>query len=133
MPGLTGDRRMHSFDKSLELYNYDTAAVSADTNGSALTFAATKQKDYKAVVFHDALTSIDGSNYWTVNVQASADNSTWVTVGTIQLGAAKAFYDVPLNGEFVGQKVASAAYLRAQLDETGAPGSLKVGVFLTCS
>jgi hypothetical protein len=133
MPGLTGNRRMRPFDKALELYDYATAAVAATTIGTALSLAATKLESYKAVVFYDTLTGVDSSNFWTVTVQASADNSTWKTVGTIQLAATKTTYDVPLSGEFVDENVPSAVYLRSVLTKTGTAGNLKAGVFLTLS
>lgn len=132
MPRSTiANRRAIQFDASLELRDYDAAAISATTTGTSIALAATKLMGYKAVVDVAAHTGyVATTAQWTITVEASADDSTFFTVGSFTPVGSVNRFDVPLSGEWVNDIIGSAAYIRVKATKTGSPGNLTYGVFL---
>ncbi|MEH1821524.1 MAG: hypothetical protein V7L31_20995 [Nostoc sp.] len=133
------NRRAILLDASLILRDFTTAvAISATTAETAISNTNVAELlYYKAVVDVAAHTGyVAGSAQWTITIEASADNSTFVPVGTvIPIGVANRF-QIPLSGEWVEKNLPSAAYpniiyVRAKATKIGSPGNLNYGAFLT--
>ena len=135
------NRRYDALDVLLELRDYGASAISASTAGTAVSLKAEKQAYYKAIINHAAIGgTVDGTNYWTINVEVAADQAftNAVIVGTVQLTADASQYHIALDGVMV-EKIRAAAgedeaiYVRANAVETGTTaGSLTYGAYLTC-
>jgi hypothetical protein len=128
----TPARRAVLFDKSLELRNYDAAAIAATTAETAIKFAATKQTSYKAVVLF-ALHSgfVAGSAQWEIIIEAATTSGgTYVQIGKAVSNGLQARFDIPLSGEWVESLLTDASFVRARAVKVGAPGNLTYGAFL---
>ena len=121
------------FDKSLELYDPATAAISATTNGTPIAFPATLSLDYDLVINPKAYTSfVTGTASWSISVAAStALGGTYTTIGTIELNGTAATRFIALSGMMINGIVPGAAFLRVTATKTGTPGTLQFGAFLT--
>ena len=132
MPRSTiANRRAYFFDAATQLRDYEASAISATTTETAIAVSATKLREYKAVVDTAAYTSYSaGSAQWTITIEASSDNSTYVSVGSIVPTGAASRFDIPLSGEWIDDIVPGAIYLRAKATKTGSPGNLTYGAWL---
>lgn len=126
-------------DGELILRDSAAAALSTSAAETGIAFDAEKVCYYKAVIQHSAISgTVDGSNYWTVTVEASDNNSDWVEVRSFQLGAAAERYDVALEGAEIEALMDTAGegeaiWLRVNATETGTTaGDLDYTAFLTC-
>lgn len=133
LPGME-NRRAYPFDKALELRPYTDAAESADASETGIELAVRAFDVAKVVVSHAAIGgTVDGSNYWEVNVQISdVVGGTYTTVATTGiLGATAAQIELPLSGKLNEYKDADSAFIRIQADETGTTaGNLTYGAFI---
>ena len=129
------DRRAYHFDDLLKLRPYTDAAETADANETGISFNVRAIDLAKVVVNHAAIGgTVDGSNYWEINVQISdAVGGTYTTVATTGvLGAAAATIELPLSGAFNEYADDDALFIRVQADETGSTaGSLTYGAYIT--
>ncbi|MEH1790826.1 MAG: hypothetical protein V7L23_35985 [Nostoc sp.] len=132
------NRRAISLDASLILRDFTAGiAVSATTAETAISNTNVAELCYyKAVVDVAAHTGYAaGTAQWAITIEASADNSTFVPVGTvIPTGVANRF-QIPLSGEWVEKNLPAASYtniiyVRAKATKTGSPGNLNYGAFL---
>lgn len=132
-------RRFDAVDGLLELRAPGEAAESTTASETAIAIDAEKIAYYKAVIDHSAIGgTVDGSNYWVINIQASDNNSDFVTVATtgILSVAAKRIL-LPLEGQAIASVMASAGegtaiYLRVNATETGTTaGNLDYTCYLT--
>ena len=134
----TAPRRYDLVDGDLQLRAPSAAAISATTAETAVELKAEKLSYYKAVVQYSAIGgTVDASNYWTVNIEASANNSTFVVVGSQKLAAAADRLYIALEGEAVAAAMDVAAqgealYVRVRAVETGTTaGNLDYFAYLT--
>lgn len=133
------NRRAILLDASLILRDFTLGiAISATTAETAINNTnAAELRYYKAVVDVAAYTGyIAGTAQWTITIEASADNVTFVPVGTVTPTGAAGRFQVPLSGEWVEKNLPNASYpninyLRAKATKTGTPGNLNYGAFLT--
>lgn len=141
-PNLTAatlaDRRFDLLDGDLELRAPGSAAISATTAETAISLSAESLTAYKAVVDHSAIGgTVDGSNYWTVVIEASDNNSDFVQVATQKLAAAAKRHYLPLEGAGIAAAMAAAGetealYIRVRAVETGTTaGNLDYTAYLT--
>lgn len=134
MPRSTiANRRAIWLDANTQLRDYTSSAISATTAETAIALAATKLEDFKAVVDVAAYTSYSsGTAEWLIEIQVSATSGgTYTTVGSFTpVGTANRF-DVPLSGEWIEDKLSTAAYIRVKATKTGSPGNLTYGAILT--
>jgi hypothetical protein len=126
------DRRATIRDDLLTLRDDAATAISATTSGTAIAIAATKLLNFDCRIVADAYTSYTaGSAEWAVALQASADNSTFVTVGSMTLDSTAREYRISTSGQEIQDLVPSAAFLRVTATKTGTPGNLTYGAYLT--
>lgn len=132
------DRRFDLLDGDLELRSPASAAISGTTAETAISLKAERLTAYKAVVSHSAIGgTVDGSNFWTVAIEASDNNSDFVQVATQKLGAAARRHYLPLEGAGVAAAMAAAGenkalYVRVRAIETGTTaGNLDYTAYLT--
>lgn len=133
MPRSTiGNRRTILFDKALELRDFASAAISANTTEAALAIPATKLEAYKCVVDVAATTGYVATMvFWDITIEAGlAIGGTYKTLGTFPATGIANRFDVPLSGEWVDDILADAAYIRVKAVKTGSPGNLTYGAFL---
>ncbi len=132
MPRSTiANRREYLFDAATQLRDYTTAAISATTAETAIAIPATKLQEYKAVVDVAVYSGYaDGTAQWDIAIEASADGSTYKSVGGFTALGTTNRFDVPLSGEWVDDIVANAIYLRVKATKTGSPGNLTYGAWL---
>jgi hypothetical protein len=133
MPRSTIANRVgKAFDKSLELYDIATAAISATTNGTPLLIDATKLLEYGLAVNPVAYTGYAaGTAQWSISIAASTTvGGTYNTVGTIVLDGTATQRFIALSGVMVGGVTPAAMYLRVTATKTGSPGNLQFGAFL---
>jgi len=127
-------RRGYSFDKQLELRDYGDGAESADANETGIELAVRDFDLAKVVIDHAAIGgTVDGSNYWEINVQVSdVVGGTYTTVATTGiLAATAAQIELPLSGLLNEYKDADSAFIRVQADETGTTaGDLTYGAYI---
>lgn len=133
-----GNRRSDMVDSLLILRDITDGAESTTAAEAGVSVNAEKLCYYKAVVHHNAIGgTVDGSNYWTLTIEASDNNSDWVTIASRQLAAAAARYDIAIEGEDVASFMAAsgeneAIYMRVVATETGTTaGDLTYGAHLT--
>lgn len=138
-PSTIAPRRFDMVDGDLELRGPGEAAESTTAAETAIALKAEKLKYYKAVIDHAAIGgTVDGSNYWTIEIQGSDNNSDWALLGSQRLAAAKARVYIPLEGEAVASAMAAAGenealFVRVRAVETGTTaGNLDYNAFLTC-
>jgi hypothetical protein len=128
-------RRGYHFDGDLELRPYTDAAESADANETGIEFAVRDIDLAKVVVNHAAIGgTVDGSNYWEINIQVSdVVGGTYTTVATTGiLGTAAKTIELPLSGKLNEYLDADSAFIRVQADETGTTaGNLTYGAYIT--
>lgn len=137
-PSDLGTRRFDMFDTLLSLRDADAVALSASNAENGIQIEAEKICYYKAVIQHDAIGgTVDGSNFWTVTVETSDNNSDWVVIRSIQLAADAQRYDVAIEGaevealmEAAGENEALWIRVNAALTGTTA-GDLDYTAFLT--
>ncbi|MBN3951926.1 MAG: hypothetical protein HWQ38_37870 [Nostoc sp. NMS7] len=132
------NRRAILLDASLILRDFTTAlAISATTAETAInTVNPAELCYYKAVTDVAAYTGyVYGTSFWLITIEVSADNLTFIPVGTVSpIGLANRF-QVPLSGEWVeknlpGVVYSSIIYTRAKATKIGTPGNLNYGAFL---
>lgn len=137
MPRTTLARRDNSvFDKATELRNYSAAAVTGDTNGTGIEYYSLLEISFRVIVKWAAIGgTVDGSNFWTINVQVSDTlGGTYVTIGSHVLPAAAGEVPLSFTGKYVESKLSNAKFIRVQADETGTTaGDLTYGAFIAPS
>ncbi|BBD69541.1 hypothetical protein NIES4072_31260 [Nostoc commune NIES-4072] len=133
------NRRAILLDGSLILRDFTTAlAIAATTAETAITSVNPAElRYYKAVVDVAAHTGYVASTaQWVITIEASADNVTFVPVGTVTPTGVAGRFQVPLSGEWVEKNLPNASYpniiyTRAKATKLGTPGNLNYGAFLT--
>lgn len=134
MPRSTiANRRTNAFDANISLRLITAAALSATTSTTGVFIPELlKHLYFKAVINANAYASHDGSNNWSIAVEASEQLSTgYVTVGTVPLTGTLREFDLPLSGDWIEQRVSNARFIRVTATRTGAPGNLTFGAYLT--
>jgi hypothetical protein len=121
------------FDKSLELYDIATAAISATTNGTPLATDATKILDYDLAINPVAYTGyVAGTAQWAISIAAATTvGGTYNTVASVVLDGTATQRFIALSGAFVNGVTPGALFLRVIATKTGTPGNLQFGAFLT--
>lgn len=121
------------FDVLLELYDYDTAAISATTNGSAVAFVADKYLNYRAVIDSAAYTGFAaGTAQWTIAIAvATTSGGTYTTVQDIVLPGTAGRFEIGLSAQAAAQANSDPNFIRVTATKTGSPGNLSFGCFLT--
>jgi len=126
------NRTKRQYDKLLELRDKAAAAIAATTSEVANSnFNPRLFQPYKAVVTADPYTGfVAGTAQWTITIEVSADNATWVAVGTLTPVGQSVQLGIPLNGRWVDTFNSGALLVRSTATKTGNPGNLSYGVFL---
>jgi hypothetical protein len=125
MPIATGmsDRRAYLRDAELELL--DASAVSATTNGDAVTFDASSIDLGKVVIVSQGYSSYTaGTAEWTVAFQAKTASGSYTEIESVVLPATAKTIEVPFSGAEVTNRLGGrATTVRAVLTKTGSPGT----------
>lgn len=133
MPRSTiANRRDMAFDANLELRDYDAAAISATTNGTAILAYPIQSMEFRAIVDVAAYTSYSaGSAEWTISIGVAATSGgSYTTVGSVTPVGTAARFTIPLSGSHVEGLLSTAKYIRVTATKTGSPGNLTYGCFL---
>lgn len=137
-PSTIGDRRFDLLDVDLELRAPGEAAETGTASETAISLKAEKLAYYKAVVDHSAIGgTVDGSNYWTISIEVSDNNSDFVAVASQQLAAAAGRHYLPLEGDAIAKAMAAAGetealWVRVTATETGTTaGNLDYTAYLS--
>ncbi|MEH2393696.1 MAG: hypothetical protein V7K21_19215 [Nostoc sp.] len=133
------NRRAILLDAYLILRDLTTAVVIATTTAEAANTNVNPAEVgyYKAVVDVVAHTGyVASSAQWVITIEASADNVTFVPVGTVIPTGVAGRFQVPLSGEWVEKNLPNTPYpniiyTRAKATKIGSPGNLNYGAFLT--
>lgn len=128
-----GDRRKQTLDKLLELRAYTATPLAATASTAGLELDLTTQMAYEVICGVGAYTGNDpGIAEWSLSVSVSDDNSTWVVFSNVAVltGVAKE-HRFALTGAAVQDVVPGAAYIRVNATETGAPGDLTYGAYIS--
>ncbi|MEH1902517.1 MAG: hypothetical protein V7L04_14130 [Nostoc sp.] len=133
-----GNRRAILLDANLILRDLTTAVAIATTTAETANTNVNPAEVgyYKAVVDVVAHTGyVVGSAQWVITIEASADNLTFVPVGTVIPTGVAGRFQVPLSGEWVEKNLSvpypNIIYTRAKATKIGSPGNLNYGAFLT--
>jgi hypothetical protein len=125
MPVATGmsDRRGYLRDAELELL--DASAVSATTNGDAVTFDASSVDVGKVVIVSGGYSAYTaGTAEWTVTFEAKTASGSYVAIESVVLPNTAKTIEVPYSGAEVTHRLGGrAATVRAVLTKTGSPGN----------
>jgi hypothetical protein len=133
MPRSTiGDRRTAMFDKSLELRDYVSAAIAADTAGTPVAFQGSKSEVFRMMTNYPTYTGyVAGTAQWVADVQfATTIAGPYVTVATATLVGTAQEAEVAVSGNQVSQLVPGAKFVRVNARKIGAPGNLQFGAYL---
>lgn len=139
-PSTIEPRDYKILDAAIQLRDYSASAVSADTNGNAISFYAEAYDAYKVVVNHAAITgTIDGSNNWAVRVEGDNESTftSPVTLASVTLTAAASEHSLVLSGQRVSElRIAAGltseiSLVRIVLDKTGTVGNLTAGAYIS--
>jgi hypothetical protein len=128
-----GDRRKQTLDKLLELRAYTATPLAATTSTPGLELDLTSQMAYEVICGVGAYTDYDaGVDQWSLSVSVSDDNSTWVVFSNVAVltGEAKE-HRFALTGAAVQDVVPGATHIRVDATETGAPGALTFGAYVS--
>jgi hypothetical protein len=134
MPRSTiAQRTGRIFDKFLELYSIDTAAISATTIGVPIVFHATKELCFDLAVNSKAYTGfVTTTSSWSISIEASTSLAgTYTKVGSIELDGTTKSRSLALSGAMISGVVPGATHLRVTATKVGAAGPLQFGAFLT--
>lgn len=125
MPVATGmsDRRGYLRDANLELLS--TSAVSATTNGDAVTFDASSIDVGKVVIASQGYSSyVAATAEWTVTFEAKTASGSYVVIESVVLPNTAKTIEVPFSGAEVTHRLGGrATTVRGVLTKTGSPGT----------
>lgn len=132
MPVATGmsDRRGYLRDANLQLLN--ASAVSATTNGDAVTFEASSLDVAKVVIASGGYSSYTaGTAEWTLAFQAKTASGSYTEIESVVLPATAKTVELPFSGLEVSHRLGGqATTVRAVLTKTGSPGAATAVVYI---
>lgn len=116
-----------AYDAALILRAATEPARSATGDDGSMTYYPETFGNNAAVVLDISATTggtFDAANFWTINVQTSADGTTWTTVGSHRIGAAVAApyrAIVPMSSFAIDQLggASTQIFMRTRSEKTG--------------